>query len=439
MVCVILSGLPRKFGPAYASEPYQNSGNSCTGVVPNGSTVLDSSTIVWPDASRHHRGPSCANELPPTINGWIEDAWQSIGTQWVSVEDQWTVPSPPTNQNGAWGGNVICLFDAIQDTTPRIFQPVLGWGCFAANGLGCTQGGGFWWMAAFVASTSNIISFTSPVRVSSGDLIDGKVSWISNCNLSDYRAPPGYVVTITDQTIGQTSQVTGCSTFTGATSAFTGVLETYNINTCDQLPASGIEIFYNVISYPGQSSWNTNIGGGTPFCSYGAWVGNAGITYLCWHSGYCNSGSDGSVATGTLITLEDRRSVPVQNLHVGMQLLAFNTSTSQYSIATITKLVTVQTNNMLIIKTQDPLPLRTDNATVQELWIKQPDGSTGWLSVTKLRVGDYLFNAIRRNWTLVTSLTYVPGSFTMYDLYTTSPFNYVANNYLDPVKTPTGV
>ncbi len=150
-------------------------------------------------------------------------------------------------------------------------------------------------------------------------------------------------------------------------------------------------------------------------------------------------GGGGSVAEGTLITLANRTSIPVQNLKVGMQLLSYNVTTSQYAVATITLLAVVVTHNMLEIHTQDPLPLRVDNATAQKLWVKQGDGTIGWLSVTLLRPGDYLYNALSQHWTLVTSIDKAPsGIHVMFDIYTTAPFNYIADGYLDPPKIPTG-
>ncbi len=152
------------------------------------------------------------------------------------------------------------------------------------------------------------------------------------------------------------------------------------------------------------------------------------------------SGGGGSVAYGTLITLPDRTSVPVQNLKPGMSLLAYNTTTSEYQTTTITRMDMVYTSNMLVINTQDPLPLRVDNATAQKLWVKKNDGTIGWLPVTSLRVGDYLYNAIEQHWTMVTRVGVAPrGTHVMYDIYTTSPHNYIANSYLDPVKERPGI
>src|SRR6266567_1581025 len=125
---------------------------------------------------------------------------------------------------------------------------------------------------------------------------------------------------------------------------------------------------------------------------------------------------------------------PVQNLQAGMQLLSYNVVTNQFVTSTITSMEIVHTNDMLVIHTADGQPLVTDNATIQKLWVRQSNGNTGWLSVTQLRVGDYLYRPLEHEWTIVIQIDLIPGSFTMYDIYTTAPRNYVANGYLDPVK-----
>jgi hypothetical protein len=89
---------------------------------------------------------------------------------------------------------------------------------------------------------------------------------------------------------------------------------------------------------------------------------------------------------------------------------------------------------MLVIHTEDGRPLVTDNATIQKLWVRQSNGNTGWLSVTLLKAGDYLYRPLEQEWTRVDQIDFIPGAFIMYDIYTTAPGNYIANGYLDPVK-----
>ncbi len=94
-------------------------------------------------------------------------------------------------------------------------------------------------------------------------------------------------------------------------------------------------------------------------------------------SGGCG-GSGGSVAAGTLITLASGTNVPVQNLKIGSQLLSYNVTTNQFASATVTKMTTVTTDNMLIIKTLDGRSLRTDNATIQKLTSIPLPPTTTW-------------------------------------------------------------
>ncbi len=145
-------------------------------------------------------------------------------------------------------------------------------------------------------------------------------------------------------------------------------------------------------------------------------------------------GGGGSVAAGTMITLANRDEITVEKLQAGTEILSYNTTTGAFTISTVTRMETVQTDNMLTIQTEDGQLLRTDNATIQQLWVKQGSGHVGWLSVTRLRVGDSLFLAQENQWTKVTKIALAKGSFTMYDVYTTDPYNYLANGYLDPQK-----
>jgi hypothetical protein len=140
------------------------------------------------------------------------------------------------------------------------------------------------------------------------------------------------------------------------------------------------------------------------------------------------------VAVGTLITLANGTQVPVENLRPGMGLLSYNVGTNQFVTSTITRMEVVPTDDKLVIHTEDGPALVTDNATIQKLWVRQSNGNTGWMSVTQLRVGDYLYQPLEQEWTRVDQIDFIPGSFIMYDIYTTAPGNYIANGYLDPMK-----
>ncbi len=141
-------------------------------------------------------------------------------------------------------------------------------------------------------------------------------------------------------------------------------------------------------------------------------------------------GGGGSVAYGTMITVSDGTKVPVQNLKVGDELLGYDTATGLFTVATITDFIAVDTSNMLVITTEAGAPLRVDANPAQTLYVKTRSGTVGWLSVTELQTGDFLFHEERR-WVEVTSIQFAPqGRHVMFDIISTAP--YFANGYLDP-------
>ena len=148
----------------------------------------------------------------------------------------------------------------------------------------------------------------------------------------------------------------------------------------------------------------------------------------------CGCGG-GSVAAGTLITLADRTQVPVQNLKAGMQLLSYDITSHQYVNTTITRFVTVVTHNQIVISTSTGKPLIVDQNPAQKLYVKMPDGTVTLMSVTDLRVDYDVFDAISQTWVPITDIhSQSSGNHLMYDIYPTAPGNYIANDYLDPLK-----
>ena len=160
---------------------------------------------------------------------------------------------------------------------------------------------------------------------------------------------------------------------------------------------------------------------------------NSQYTFYIWFNVFqSGGGGGGSVAAGTLITLPDGSQVPVQNLGEGMQVLSFDMSTHNYVTTTITRYLSVVTNNQMEIYTS----LIVDQNPAQKLYVQTPDGTVRLMSVTQLQVGYKLFNALSEQWVPITALHYQNGGrHVMYDIYTTTPGNYIANGILDPLKT----
>jgi hypothetical protein len=147
-------------------------------------------------------------------------------------------------------------------------------------------------------------------------------------------------------------------------------------------------------------------------------------------------GGGGSVAAGTMITLSDRSTLPVQDLKVGMSLLSYNMNTNQFVDSTIARFTTVVVHNEMRITTSQGESLTTDQNPAQRLYVMFPNGTWTLLPVTELKVGYRLFDPIGQNWVPITHIHYKnSGTYIMYDIYPTDPGNYIANGYLDPLKT----
>jgi hypothetical protein len=112
-------------------------------------------------------------------------------------------------------------------------------------------------------------------------------------------------------------------------------------------------------------------------------------------------------------------------------------TTGQYVTTTVTRFVAVITNNTIIISTSSGKPLILDQNPNQELYALLPDGTRTMLPVTQLAVGDSILYPAEATWVPITSIRYeTGGNHVMYDVYMTTPSNYIANGVLVPDKCP---
>ncbi len=191
-------------------------------------------------------------------------------------------------------------------------------------------------------------------------------------------------------------------------------------------------------AYSGIGNYNITVGATcvSGFCVNYGFGPKTYTFYILFNVFTSGGGGGGSVAAGTLITLADGSQVPVQNLHIGEQLLSYDLTSGQYVVTNITRLATVETYNQMVISTGNGKPLIVDQNPAQKLYVRLQDGKVTLMSVTDLRVGYDLFYATSQTWVPIISIHYEnSGTHLMYDIYTTSPGNYVANGYLDPLKT----
>lgn len=156
--------------------------------------------------------------------------------------------------------------------------------------------------------------------------------------------------------------------------------------------------------------------------SLGLFDMNAKLDYA---TAFTNSGPGGCVQKNTPI-LTPSGYVPVQKLNVGDTVISYDLASNQLVPSTVTSISATKVANILDIN-NGSLRLTPYN---QPIYMKNST-YTGWLrNPGELVAGDYVFNPTSGNWTFVTQLFQSSGSFTVYDVVTSGPKNYVANGLL---------
>jgi hypothetical protein len=154
------------------------------------------------------------------------------------------------------------------------------------------------------------------------------------------------------------------------------------------------------------------------------------------------SGSDGSVASGSLITMGNGSKKPVQDVSVGDIIEVYDVRTMYQTSATVNYIRTITSDSLLTIHTSMGLPFRADANPMLKLHVL----SSGVLSmkpITEIAPGDRIFNYDLNVWVVVTDVTIANGGqHTMYDLFTdpggftlsttgSLVLEYIANGYPD--------
>lgn len=144
-----------------------------------------------------------------------------------------------------------------------------------------------------------------------------------------------------------------------------------------------------------------------------------------------NGGGGGGCILKNTPVLTPSGYVPVQKLKVGDTVSSYDLSGGQLVNSTVISLSSTKVTNILDINngalrlTPYDQPIYMKNSTY-----------TGWLrNPGELVAGDYLINPVSGNWTFVTQILQSSGSFTVYDVVTSGPNNYVANGFLLDIKS----
>jgi hypothetical protein len=235
----------------------------------DGDVTIDGKIVAHHEACGHPlvKVPS-VRELPasgnPGVgNGWVEAAWLNAapGQQFVSLENTFVVPAPPTTQND---DQTIYLFPSIQGPSLSIVQPVLQWGSNVPSipGSGYNGGNGIvgnnssWIYAAWGVSSSGndtVVYHSTPITVNTGDQLSASISFLTQTTSFD-----SWEIVATDQTTNQSTWELVDFPFDGLwNNAQAGVLEAYNVSSCNDFPASSMTAF----TYP--TLWQA--GFGSPF------------------------------------------------------------------------------------------------------------------------------------------------------------------------------
>ncbi|HTR22985.1 MAG TPA: hypothetical protein VMI10_03310 [Terriglobales bacterium] len=216
--------------------------------------------------------------VPSPGNGWVEDSdWvvslkKGDNIDWL--QNEFAVPKAPKT-NGA----VVFLFNGIEPTSGKwIMQPVLQYGPSAAGG------GNYWAMASWLVSATKAY-FSTLTAVNAGDLLVGTMEETDNSG-----GKLTYIVDAYDSASGADTNLTVHSKGIKWAWAFEGVLEAYNVTTCNNFPASGQVKFYNTTMAHGfpsfdfysplkfKGEFDNYSGGGGPSCGFSTSVSGGTAT-----------------------------------------------------------------------------------------------------------------------------------------------------------------
>jgi hypothetical protein len=233
----------------YVKVPGARVHASCLHTVPNGARIDKDGTVTLKGAVVDHFAP-CAypNKIDPAANNWIEYSRaftvanpNGDGQYFSEITDSFTVPSlPPSGCNT----QTVYLFPSfLNGAQNAIIQPVLQCGR-APNGNTTGWALSSWYIGS--PGTTN----TPPVAVSAGDTINAGIVCY-NC-FSDGSNCEECLTEAVDQNTGNGTLIDPY-TVEAWTQVDEGVLEVYNVNTCNQFPggSNGAVAFSSTNVYEG--------------------------------------------------------------------------------------------------------------------------------------------------------------------------------------------
>jgi len=276
---------PPNVPPSYLATPNGWFDPSCVHQLDDGERVLEDGRVARADGSVRAIAPCTSPRYdvegrpfderahdrakPPATNGWIEYA-ASVATGPVSYfHAQWTVPPAPAQTDAT-----IYFFPGLENRssldTP-ILQPVLGWNQ--------ADGPAGWSLMSWDCCSQGQFH-SAPIAISPGTLVLGDLIGTS-CDASGLCAT--WQIVSRNKSNGQSTTLT-VSPGLVMDYVAAGVLETYGVASCQQLPPSGTT-FYNFVigAAPSGTSinppaWGKHVFAATPSCGYAVTGSNSAIT-----------------------------------------------------------------------------------------------------------------------------------------------------------------
>ena len=153
-----------------------------------------------------------------------------------------------------------------------------------------------------------------------------------------------------------------------------------------------------------------------------------------------SGGGGGCVLNGTLIQTSLNKTIQVQDLKVGDQILSYDPIGGNFVEEEVTEINVTNVNSIINI---DNGLLFVSGARDQPIYVKLSNGTVEWIMVGYLNTSDAIFDPLNNTWIQVTSIQMTNGNFTVYDIQGSKLFyqdgylrsSYIANGILLDVKT----
>jgi len=280
--------------PGWVQIPGALIRQDCVHEVPNGAQVEENGDITMegalvahydacpeePISTRPRHGAAPQNTYEPSPgNGWVEAVQEEVslssGDNIDKIEGTWTVPSAPFT-NGA----TIFLFNGLEPTVGGlIIQPVLQYGGSYAGG------GNYWAIASWMVGKNAYVSTLETVNP--GDTIQGN-TYIKSTS----GAKLNWAIHAKDLTTGAWSNLGVWTSGYTWDWAYSGVLEMYNVTSCNDFPATDSITFkgntvdhgypsFHPVTPAWYGAWYNYFGNGGPSCGFSQSVGSSSNT-LAW-------------------------------------------------------------------------------------------------------------------------------------------------------------